>query len=849
MEANGDYELHRKEIIMPQTDEALAFKAEMSKTLDVSPSGMAPLTDEEITNKQKLDDLAVFLLKSRDEAVTYRETSGIEDVWKLCEDRYHGIDDANRHEYLQLKLIKPTVMNAPLTTGSNVRNTTDIKSTVFVRLTSRYVDAACAKVSEILLGEQSFSFKPTPVQEFEDGKHDQTPVVENGQPLMRPAKPEDVPPPMPGEAIPAGGTPAPTQVPVTTKDLVSEQYAIAYKSAKKAERRVYDWHVECKYNKQMRKVIRDSARLGVGVLKGPYPEKVFKKKLLNGELKTLDKTVPVVSWRDPWNIYPDPSCGDSIREGDYLWERDYLSPRRVRKMKELPGYIKKNIDLIIEQGPGKKIGRATNPSDNSEERSKRQFEVWYFTGTIDRSQYLVANPNGVKFLKESQDTVYVVVTVINDVVVKASINPLASGELNYHSVPWLPRGTFWAGVGPNEQMSAPQKICNGAVRAMLNNAGVSSGGQIVIDAEAVVPANGDWAILPNKIWYKSSEGVVDDVRKAFTTFEIPNHVNELMKVIEFAMKLGEESTNIPLVTQGQSGATTPETLGAVQLQDNNANQLLRDVGYTYDDHITEPVVGQFYEWLLLDPDVPDDEKDEWAIDARGSSAKVERAIQDVTLAQVLPLSDNPSYGIDPKKAFALFMRAKHIDPSEVQYSEEEMQKIQSQPKPPEPGIQIAQIKAQIADKQIAAQAQQAQADAQLTTQMAQLDRENKQALETLRNETQRLKVKLDTDRDTVYVETQRAKAQADYQHAIKKLELERELALMDYASQHQITLEQVKGKLADTAMKLRTQKEISAAGFAVDVHNTTTKAHVAGKSMKSAVEIPGRAPKGQGFQK
>ena len=51
-----------------------------------------------------------------------------------------------------------------------------------------------------------------------------------------------------------------------------------------------------------------------------------------------------------------------------------------------------------------------------------------------------------------------------------------------------------------------------------------------------------------------------------------------------AVASAEESTSIPLITQGQTGPTTPDTFGAAQLQNNNANQLLRSVGYAVDEN-------------------------------------------------------------------------------------------------------------------------------------------------------------------------------------------------------------------------------------------------------------------------
>ena len=832
------------------------------------------------------------LEKLRDEAVQFRKESGIEEVWTLCEERYHGIDDANRHEYKDLRFIKPTVMNAPVTTDMSGQKNRDLRSTVFVRLSSRYVDTAAAKVGEILLDDKSFSFGPTPVPELLDGKDDMTPVVEDGKALTRPRKPSDpapqpaelsspatqpavqpaAPPSPPGQVAPPGAsvpgseagpsaTPSqspapvdPNQVPLTTHDLVEEAIELATVSAKKAERRIWDWQIECNINAELRKVIRDAARLGVGVIKGPFPQRSRTMAMKKGEdgkmkLEIGDKISPASEWKNPWNIFPDPGCGDSIRKGDFIFERDYLSTRRVRAMKLLPGYYGRQIDKVLLHDPGK--SGSISAQDNgtidpgqAEAKRKSLYLVWYFTGMLDRKHFEQLNPRAATLLKKSQDQVFVVATIIEGCLVKCTLNPLYSGDLNYHSVPWLPRGEFWAGTGPCEQVHAAQKIVNAATRAMMNNAGVASGGQIVIDQDAVEPADGQWTITPNKIWYKTNNGTVDDVRKAFWTFNIEARVDELMKIIEYGMRLGEESTSIPLVTQGMSGATTPQTLGQAQLQNNNANQLLRSVGYSFDDYFTDPHTRQYYEWLLLDENVPDNEKGDHKIFAKGSTTKVERTIQDAGLMELSALAATPGSGADLRKWFKTLLKSRHIDPTEVQMSEDEQKKKDAEmAKQPAPNIQIAQIKQQIAEKQMAQDAQLAQAEMALEKELALNKISADQAMGKLVNETQRLRNKLDVDRDTIYAQTQRESAQADYQHAMEKLKLERELAIMQYANKNQLNLDAIKAKLEDSAMKLRTQKELAAAAMSIDVHKHNVPQ--GSRPTAPAVQVPGRAPNGR----
>lgn len=783
-----------------------------------------------------LDAISVMIAKRRDEAKTARTASGIESTWRDCEEAYLGVDDANRQEFQSAKWSKPMSMDGPVTTGKTPGKT-DYKSTVFVRLTARYVDAGAAKLGEILLpsDDKAFSFSETPVPELIKAKDDNTQVVhEQLGPLTRPLRPDEQPPPAvvapnnpppaganatPGAgaapgvgAVPPPGAAAPPQVPLTVADLAKEAIELAREKAKKAEKRIYDWMVECQHTAEMRKVIFDAARLGVGVVKAPTPKPTRAMAYVDGTLQIKEKISPATVWKDPWNIFPDPACGESIHDGDYIFERDYISERQLRELKKIPGYIETQIDRVLEEGPN---GVFKDDNAKAKAELKDRYEVWYYYGVLkpeemDLLQLAAKQPPNNK----PEKGVFAIVTMVNDCVIRASINPLDSGSFPYHSVPWQRRSGHWAGIGVAEQINVPQKMLNAASRAMLNNAGKSAGSQIIVDQSAVKPADGNWVMTPDKIWYKTGDSEGNDVRAAMAMFEIPNVTDQLMKIIEYALKLAEESTSIPLITQGQTGPTTPDTLGATQLQNNNANQLLRSIGYAFDDYVTEPVVRQYYEWLLLDPDVPDDEKGEFTINAHGSAALVERAIQDQTIAQMGNMALNPAYGIDPKKWFEMMAKSKRLDPKDLQYTEEEEAKLAQQQPPPAPAVQVAQIKAATDEKKLAADAQAKQGD---------------QALE---------KQSIDNTHQ---------KALTDATVELHKLELQKELALLEYANREKVTIAQAKADIAQTVMKLNTQKELNAADQAVDLHKHHNPPRQP-RGMKPPVQVPGRAGNGRAFE-
>ena len=56
------------------------------------------------------------------------------------------------------------------------------------------------------------------------------------------------------------------------KTFAAEIREQADEKAKKAEKRIHDWMVEANYSAEMRKVLHDASRIGVGVLMAPFAE-------------------------------------------------------------------------------------------------------------------------------------------------------------------------------------------------------------------------------------------------------------------------------------------------------------------------------------------------------------------------------------------------------------------------------------------------------------------------------------------------------------------------------------------------------------------------------------------------
>lgn len=691
---------------------------------------------------ERLESFGRALSSKRDDAVSGRVSSGIEQEWVEDEEAYQGIDDANRNSSNS----KPTSH----TGGSSIVTTRskDVRSTVFLNITRPYVDAAAAKVADMLLptDDRNWAIKPTPLPELEMIKNSEEPAILPG----------------PDGAPVADGS--------TIKDKVAELYSDASKKSEAAQKRIDDWLIECQYHAEVRKVIEDCSRLGTGILKGPFPGRT-RSKVIHREpgitaIEIIEKIVPKSKRIDPWNFYPDPACGENIHDGAYCWEKDNITAKQLKDLIGTPGYVRSQIEKVLEEGPGKKYESSRTEKAGDKER----FEIWYYHGVVDKEDMEAA---GVKITQS--DMVNAMCVMVNDRVIKAAINPLDSGEFPYDLMPWQRRTDSPFGTGVSRQVRTPQRMLNAGARNMMDNAGLSAGPQLIIRRGSVEPADGIWQITPRKMWYVNDDADVRGVADAFAAINIPTLQGELMNIIQFAQKMAEDVTGLPMLLQGQQGSA-PETVGGMSMLNNNASTVMRRIARTFDDYITEPHIRRYYEWLLLYGE-NEDEKGDYIIDARGSTALVEMDIYNQSVMEMGQLVQNEAFGIDPKRWFAELLKGKKMDPKKFQYSEDEMKKIeeaQSQ-QPPDPRIEAAQIRADAEVKKAEAQSQADQVSSEFKSQMAEQDHTAKMAA----------------------------------------LQLEREIKMLELANAQHISLEKIKAQLADTSIRERNKRDMARAEMTI----------------------------------
>ena len=762
------------------------------------------LAEMRLAKTAKIEQIGKEVAKKRDEAVKHRKASGIETIWAEDEEYYQGIDDANRESHAWLK-------SASSTGGiSRTPSKSTTRCTSFFNITRQFVESASARMGDILLpaGDWNFTVKPSPVQ---DGV---------AQGMAPPAAPAPVAQPQPAAPMGAPADPMAAQQPAPAPPpdprIQAEKDAVA--KAEKAELKIRDWMVECSYHTEVRKVIEDAAKLGTGILKGPFPDKMKSRKVTEVEGKTameiVETTNPSSRYVDCWDFFPDPACGDDIHNGSHTFERDRLSARQLKDLKGLPGYLSDQIDSVLDEGPGKKNYSEGQRQTGAETEQDDKYEIWYFYGLVDVAGLSAMN---VQMSEKDSDKnmLPAVVTLVNDTPIKAFVNPLDTGEFPYDLMPWQRvAGTPW-GIGVARQGRTAQDMLNASCRALMDNAGLSSGPMIIMRQNAIVPADGKWEITARKVWYATEQADVRSVADAFTAINIPMVQAELTAITQMAYKMMEDATGITFLLQGQQGSA-PDTVGGMELLHRNASAILRRLARVFDERVTEPHVRRYYEYLLLHG--PDDCKGDMKIEAIGSTALVEREIQAMESMVLLQMAINPAYGLDPEKAMVEVLKTKRFIPEKWTMDDAKKQKL-AQQQPSIPAIEVQKLRSADAAKQL--EFEQWKTKVETTNDMK--------------------KAHDDIDRDLLFEQTLARRDQTTNTIRMQELQIKRDLAMLEYSTKRNISLDQIKAELARESMRLRTQKELAGAA-AVENRYVTPQVAV------SAVEPPQHAPDGQAFQ-
>lgn len=486
---------------------------------------------------------------------------------------------------------------------------------------------------------------------------------------------------------------------------LQKQIEEARRRANLMQEEIEDQLVTCNYQAEARDVIADACKMGLGVMKGPVighrPKRRWSTVDEGGpdraavyQLEVVEDKTPALVRVDPWSFFPDPDVR-RIEDSEGFYERHLMNHQQLRKLAQRSDMDKDALRDLLRIGPQ---GGETPPfltdlhniGGQTDGRDKEQFVVWEYTGPIEIEQLEIIlasmdDEEGIADLDVLEEH-HVRIWFCQGRMLSFAPYHLDSGDPLYSCFTIRPDEASLFGYGIPYIMRHPQAILNGAFRMMMDNAGLGTGPQIVVNKDVVEPQDGDWTLKPRKIWRRNSAQTAPGV-PAFEAFNIPSNQKDLADIIQIARATIDEVTSMPAIAEGEQGTGVTKTAQGMALLMNSANVGFRRIVRSYDDDMTVPCLKRLYDYNMQFSE-KEEIKGDYEVKARGSGVLLVREMQAQNLLMIAQMfGDHPTYGSMLKHGNLLrqIFRAHMIPADEITKTDREhKQFLEEQANQPDP---------------------------------------------------------------------------------------------------------------------------------------------------------------------
>lgn len=571
-----------------------------------------------------------------------------------------------------------------------------------------------------------------------------------------------------GPPDPQTGQPTPGQWTPTALALAAKDYA--RKAAGAMNTTIRDQLEECQYSEAGRTAIFDSCLYGTGVIRGPRVKSRKRWGWQGQQAETARGAVPSAEHVDLWSFFPQPSR--SMEECEHVFQLHLLPSRAVRKLAHQPGFDRSQISRLLGTTPehgalaNTVLAHGALRPDTTAVLTNR-FSVWEYHGPMPKEAFAAfADGLFAQGLITDEDSRELAQILADDpmteidcevwfsqgIVIKMALSTLAPGEIGYHVFNYEDNPNSIFGYGVPYLCRDDQLATNQVWHAMMLNGMMSAGPQIGVRMGSLEAMPGGRAASLSatkpRVWALNDD--VADIRQALSVFIVPNVTQALMGLYERSKANADEHTMTPLIAQGEATQAVPTSSGMAMLM-NAANVVMRRLAKAWDDRITVPLIGQFYDWNMANNPDPAIKGDHCVI-PKGASHLLIKDVQaqHVQFATTL-FSNNPQLAPYMKGGQFARKNIEMLDLSveEMLYTDDEVaQQQQAQGEQPDPDTIKAQAQQAIAQaklKQAEAEERETQARLELDAEQMRLNHEFRMAdiaarreIQAMQNESQML---------------------------------------------------------------------------------------------------------------
>lgn len=425
-------------------------------------------------------------------------------------------------------------------------------------------------------------------------------------------------------------------------------------------------------------------------IKGPIVKIVPSVVWENGQPVVQQK--PRLFWTrvSPFDLWWTPGASD-IEDAEVI-EKNRLSRGDLNDLLDLPGYNHDEIRAVLDEyGSG---GIADNWDSTDTERAvmeSRENPFMNRSGMLTCLEYH-GNVQGRMLLDYGMDPelipdelrdYFVQAWLIGNHVIKVQLSPSPRKRhpyfiTSFEKVPGTPLGN-----GLTDILADVQEAANATLRSLVNNISISSGPQVVVNAERLAPNEDGEELYPWKRWFVQNDPLSNSSQPPVTFFQPQSNANELIQVYQWLNNLADDISAIPkYITGGGASGGAGRTASGLSMLMNNASKVLQTVAANIDRDVFGPLLRQLMDMLLL-TDQSGLLSGQEEVEVKGVNVAVQRETQRARQLEFLSITANPidSQIVGPKGRAAILRSVSQtigLDGEEIVPSEDELEQMQAQ---------------------------------------------------------------------------------------------------------------------------------------------------------------------------
>lgn len=350
---------------------------------------------------------------------------------------------------------------------------------------------------------------------------------------------------------------------------------------------------------------------------------------------------------DPFMIYPSP--GATTVDNGYLIEKHRLTRQSLTELIGVDGYDAASIRLCLEEfGVGGLHEWLTNDTAQADAEGKSTTSISVNPDSLIDALQFWGSVNGKmladwgvdeKDIPDPTKEYHCEVWLINHYVIKAQMNYDPMHRKPYYKTSYEEIPGAWWGNSVADLVRDSQTVVNAAARAIVNNMGIASGPQVVVNVNRLPDGVDITQMRPWQIWQVKNDPLGGN--SAAIEFHQPDsRVQELMTVFEQWSALADEYSGIPRFMGGDASGNAGRTASGLSILMSNAGKSIKQVISNIDVSIFNPMLDRLYYYNMrygTDPALKGDVN----IVARGANSLIAKDAAQMRRNEFMQATANP----------------------------------------------------------------------------------------------------------------------------------------------------------------------------------------------------------------